>query len=201
MTTQLLEAPDWGGRLRRAGLWLLAGGLVAVSLVFSTATQDQFELPKQLLLRALSSLMLGLLLAGLLCGDPPAWRRTPLDLPVLAWSLWLLACTVHSISPAISWRGEYENFAGSLTQLNYSAVFFITVQWAGRKDGARTLARAVLAAATGAALYASAQALQRDLIQWSAKSIISDRFFGPLGNPNFLAGLMAMAIPLKLALA
>jgi hypothetical protein len=201
LTTQSLEAPAWGDRLRRAGLGLLALTLVAVALAFSTATQDQFELPKQLLLRALSSLLLGLLLAALLCERPFQWRRSPLDLPVLAWSLWLLVCTFHSVSPAVSWRGEYENFAGSLTQLNYSALFFITVQLAGRKDAARLLARAMLAAATGAALYAAAQALQRDLVQWSAKSIVADRFFGPLGNPNFLAGLMAMAIPLKLALA
>jgi O-antigen ligase len=172
-----------------------------VALVFSTSTQDQFELPKQLLLRAFSSLLLGLLLAALLSDGLPRWRRTPLDLPVLAWSLWLLVCTFHSVSFDISWRGEYENFAGCLTQLNYSALFFVTVQLAGRKDAARFLARAVLAAATGAALYASAQTLQRDFVQWSAKSIVSDRFFGPLGNPNFLAGLMAMAIPLKLALA
>jgi O-antigen ligase len=201
LTTQSSEAPAWGERLRLAGLWLLALSLVAVALVFSTMTQDQFELPKQLLLRGLSSALLGLLLAALLCGRPARWRRTPLDLPVLAWSLWLLVCTFHSISPAVSWRGEYENFAGSLTQLNYSALFFITVQLAGRKDAARLLGRAMLGAATGAALYAAAQALQRDLVQWSAKSIVGDRFFGPLGNPNFLAGLMAMAIPLKLALA
>ena len=201
MTTQILEAPDWPARLRRAGLWLMAFTLVAVALGFSTATQDQFELPKQMLLRAFSSLMLALLLAALLCESPARWRRTPLDLPVLAWSLWLVATTVHSVSPGVSWRGEYENFSGSLTQLNYSALFFVTTQLAGRKDAARFLARAMLAAATGAALYAVAQTLQRDLIQWSQKSIISDRFFGPLGNPNFLAGLMAMAIPLKLALA
>lgn len=193
-------APNWGDRLQKAGLWSLMLGLVAVTMTFYTGTQDQFELPKQLMLRAVTSLTLGLSVAWLLTAKDVRWRRTPLDLPVLAWSLWLLVCTVHSVSPTISWRGEYENFAGSLTQLNYSLLFFLTVQLAAQRDAARQVAVAMLAAATGAALYAVAQSLQRDLVGWSAASVVSNRFFGPLGNPNFLAGLMAMAIALKLAL-
>jgi O-antigen ligase len=196
-----IPAPAAPARLQRAGLWALALGLVAVTLTFYTGTQDQFELPKQLMLRAVTSLALGLAAAWMLASPGLCWRRTPLDLPVLAWSLWLLVCTVHSVSPSVSWRGEYENFAGSLTQLNYTVAFFLAVQLAAQAGATRLLAKAMLAAATGAALYAAAQGLQRDLVAWSAGSVVSDRFFGPLGNPNFLAGLMAMAIPLKLALA
>jgi tetratricopeptide (TPR) repeat protein len=181
-------------------LWLLAAILFTLPLAYSTQTQDQFELPKQLLLRALSSLSLGTLLALLLADPGFRWRRSPLDWPVLAWSLWLIVTTVHSISPAVSWRGEYENFAGCLTQLNYSAVYFLVVQFAGRSERALLLARALLASSLGAGLYALMQALQRDLVAWSAASVVSDRFFGSLGNPNFLGGLMAMAIVLKLAL-
>jgi len=193
-------APDPAARLLKAGLGSLAFALLAVTLVFYTGTQDQFELPKQLTLRAASSLSLGLLLAWMLASGA-RWRHTPLDLPVLAWAAWLLIKTVFSVSPSVSWRGEYENFAGSLTQLDYCAAYFLAVQFSAQRGAARLLARSMLAAATGAALYASAQALQRDVIGWSAGSVVSDRFFGPLGNPNFLAGLMAMAIPLRLALA
>ena len=196
-----LPATDWPALLRRAGLGLLALLLLSVPVFFYTETQDQFELPKQLLLRALSSGLLGLFLAALLLEPGAKWRRTPLDLPVLLWSLWLGVKTISSVSPAVSWRGEYENFAGSLTQLNYSLLFFLAVQLAARLDQGRLLLRALLAAATGAAVYGLMQACQRDVIAWSAASVVSDRFFGPLGNPNFLGGLMAMAIVLKLALA
>ncbi|MGH7442925.1 MAG: O-antigen ligase family protein, partial [bacterium] len=105
------------------------------------------------------------------------------------------------VSPAISWRGEYENFAGSLTQLNYAALYFLTVQFADLPDKALVAVRALLAAALCAALYALMQALGRDYMPWSAASTVANRFFGTLGNPNFLGGLMAMAIPLKLGLA
>ncbi|HTB22911.1 MAG TPA: tetratricopeptide repeat protein [bacterium] len=190
----------WRRRLMLWGQWLLVAALLTLPLVFCTRTQDQFELPKQLLLRALSSLLLGGLLALALADKELRWRRTPLDWPVLAWSLWLIVDTVHSVSPAVSWRGEYENFAGSLTQLNYSALFFLTVQFIHRPDKAFTAAKALLAAALGSALYALMQALQRDWVGWSASTVVADRFFGSLGNPNFLGGLMAMAIPLKLAM-
>lgn len=190
-----------GPRLRQALFALLALTLFTVPLVFFTGTQDQFELPKLLLLRAFTSLMLGVALAALLAEGPGSWCRTPLDWPVLAWTLWQLAKTAHSVSTPLSWRGEYENFGGSLTQLNYSAVYFLAAQAGFRPGAARRLARTVLAGALGAALYALLQAQQRDFVQWSAASVVVDRFFGPLGNPNFLAGLMAMAIPLKLALA
>ncbi len=185
----------------RLGAWLLAAVLLAVPLVFSSLTEDQFELPKLLALRALTSLLLGALLASLLARPARGWRRGPLDLPVLAWCAWLLVGTLRSVSPALSWRGEYENFAGSLTQLNYAALYFLAVQFAPRLSEARTAARALLAAAMAAALYAVLQSLGRDFMGWSASTVVAQRFFGTLGNPNFLGALMAMAICLRLGLA
>ena len=73
-------------RWQRAALGLLAAILVTAPLFFFTETRDQFELPKQLLLRALSSLWLGLLLAWRLRVPGQGWRRGPLDWPVLAWA-------------------------------------------------------------------------------------------------------------------
>lgn len=191
----------WDARLARLGLWLTAFTLFALPLFFLIETQDQFELPKQMLLRACTSLMLGVFLASLLSQGGTPWRRTPLDWPVLAWAAWLLVTTLHSVSPAISWRGEYENFAGSLTQLDYVVVYFLCAQWAGDPAKARLLLRALMGGVVGAALYAILQSLQRDLVGWATASVVADRFFGPMGNPNFLGGLMAMALPLKLALA
>jgi hypothetical protein len=71
----ILTAPPWPPRLRRLGLWILAATLLALPLIFSTQTQDQFELPKQLLLRAATSLLLGCLLALALAQGSLRWRR------------------------------------------------------------------------------------------------------------------------------
>ena len=188
-------------RLEQACVGLLAAILIATPLFFYTETQDQFELPKLVLLRLLSSLLIGAALASRALSPRSSLRRTPLDWPLLAFSWWLMVKTLSSVSPALSWRGEYENFAGSLTQLNYSLLFFLSAQFVSTWARARVLAQALLAGALGAAAYGLLQACQRDFIQWAAESFVSNRFFGSLGNPNFLAGLVCMAIPLKLALA
>jgi hypothetical protein len=185
----------------RIGLVLLALIVATVPLFFYTLTQDQFELPKQVLLRVLSSLLLGSAAAYWALSPRAAWRRTPLDLPLLGYCAWLLFKTLFSVSSAISWRGEYENFAGSLTQLNYALLFWLAVQFASTWARARSLALAAMWAALATSLYALLQASQRDFINWASESFVSDRFFGTLGNPNFLAGLACMAIVLKLPLA
>jgi O-antigen ligase len=187
--------------LERICLALLALSVATVPLFFYTETQDQFELPKVVLMRILSSLLLGATAAYWALKPRAARRRSPLDWPLLAFSLWLLVKTVHSVSPAISWRGEYENFAGSLTQLNYALLFWLGVQFADRWARARMLALAAVWTALATSVYALLQASQRDFIGWASESYISDRFFGTLGNPNFLAGLACMAIVLKIALA
>jgi tetratricopeptide (TPR) repeat protein len=201
MDTLTATAPAAPNRLDRLAQALLVLCLLGAVLFFYTGTKDQFELPKQLLLRGLSSLWLGLLLHRILTRPAEGWRRGPVDGPVLLWAAALLLGTFTSVAPWLSWRGEYENFAGSLTQLNYVALYFASVQFLREPEDARRILRALLAAALGAALYALLQALQRDFMGWAAASVVADRFFGPLGNPNFLGGLMAMAIPLRLALS
>jgi hypothetical protein len=196
-----LNPPGLRLRLEQACLGLLALVLILVPLFFYTLTQDQFELPKVILMRILSSLMLGVAAAWMALSPKAPWRRTALDWPLLGFSLWLGIKTLSSVSPALSWRGEYENFAGSLTQLNYSLLFWMATQFAGSWPRARFLALALLTGALGAAAYSVLQACQRDFIVWASQSYVSDRFFGPLGNPNFLAGLTCMAIPLKLCMA
>ncbi len=87
-------------RLEQACLAFLGLSLAFVPLFFCTYTQDQFELPKLILLRSLSSLCLGSALAWWALNPNAAWRRTPLDWPLLGFSLWLLVKTVHSVSPS-----------------------------------------------------------------------------------------------------
>ena len=93
-------------------------------------THDQFELPKQMVLRAATALMLALWLGRLALLKRWEWRRSSLDIPVLVWTAWQLFKCLPGQTPSvsISWRGEYENFNGGLTQLNYAALFFITTQ-------------------------------------------------------------------------
>jgi O-antigen ligase len=152
-------------------------------------------------MRLLSTGLLGLFMAHLALRQTWTWRRSPMDLSVLAWSLWLLVKTVHSVSTSISWRGEYENFAGSLTQLNYSLLFFFALQWVRDLRQAKVLLLCLEASALAAGVYAIFQALGLDFIAWAANTIVMDRYFSTLGNPNFLGALMIMALALVAARA
>jgi O-antigen ligase len=188
-------------KLERASVFVIGLALALLPLFFWVNTQDQFELPKLTLLRLLSVALVGLYAAQL--GLSPRWifRRTVMDLPLLAWSLWLVFKTLNSVSPAVSWRGEYENFAGSLTQLNYSLLFFATVQGVRNLNSARALLLTLEASALAAGTYAIFQALQLDFVSWASASVVIDRYFSSLGNPNFLGALMIMALALLAARA
>ncbi len=181
--------------LRKSVVVLLAATLVGLVLFFSVSTYDQFELPKLTLLRCATVLMLALWALRMALSPRWEWRRCPLDLPMLAWSAWLVFKTADSVSWSISWRGEYENFNGSLTQLNYSLLYFIAVQNVLRWDEVEKVLLALFYAASSAALYGLFQALGMDFITWSSASVIVDRYFASLGNPNFLGALMIMAMP------
>ena len=193
---QTSKSPLSAEKLERAGVFVLGLILVSLPLFFWINTHDQVELPKLMLLRLLSVGLIGIFVTGQALSASWAFRRTPLDLPVLLWSLWLAFKTLHSVSPAVSWRGEYENFAGSLTQLNYSLLFYLSVQMVRSLASARRLLIAFELSAVAVGMYAIFQALHLDFIAWASKG---NRFFSTMGNPNFLGALMAMALALVAA--
>jgi|GEM_PF-1204412 hypothetical protein len=191
-------AEAWAERLRLGVLILLAATLAGTILFFWVQTHDQFELPKQMVLRAATALMLALWLARLALLKRWEWRPSSLDIPVLLWAAWQLFKCLPGQTPswAISWRGEYENFNGGLTQLNYAALYFIATQHLRRWPEVARLQMGFLALAGITAMYGLLQSVGVDFIRWSASSVISDRYFSSLGNPNFLGALLIMALPL-----
>jgi len=192
------SAEAWAERLRLGVLALLAATLAGTILFFWVQTHDQFELPKQMVLRAATALMLALWLARLALLRRWEWRPSSLDLPVLLWAAWQAFKCLPGQTPswAISWRGEYENFNGGLTQLNYAALYFIATQHLRRWSEVARLQLGFLSLAGIAAVYGLLQSVGVDFIRWSASSVISDRYFSSLGNPNFLGALLIMALPL-----
>jgi O-antigen ligase len=192
------RAEQWAERLRITVLALLGATLAGTILFFWVQTHDQFELPKQMVLRAATALMLACWLGRLALLKRWEWRRSSLDIPVLIWAAWQLFKCLPGQTPStsISWRGEYENFNGGLAQLNYAVLFFIATQHLRRWSEVSRLQLGFLALAGATAIYGLMQSVGTDFIRWSAGSVITDRFFSSLGNPNFLGALLIMALPL-----
>jgi len=180
-------------------LALLSFTLAAVPLAFSTRTYEQFELPQTLLLRLLVPMMLALTLARFAMGRKWNWQRTPMDAPVLLWAGWLLFKTVLSVSPALSWSGEYENHDGAFVQLHYIVLFFLVTQNVRHWEEARRVIRAFVLGSVVASIYVLLQASGLDFLAWSVSFRRYGRFSGTLGNPLIAGSLAMLALPLGLA--
>jgi tetratricopeptide (TPR) repeat protein len=170
---------------------------LCIPLLFSTQTRDQFELPK---LIALAIGCVPLVIGRLFDGA----RRRPTLLEI-AFFIWVFVQAATSLPGwSIAWRtsliGEYENFGGLLTSLALAAWFYGLGRGLPRTDLQRISFFAVTAGFLSA-LYALAQSLGFDFVEWNPETYNASRVFAGLGNPNFLSAYLAMALPLHLSFA
>jgi tetratricopeptide (TPR) repeat protein len=182
--------------LRRGILALASLLLAAIPSTFSIQLYDQFELPQELLLRLIIPGMLALWLARLRGARAWVWQRTPLDIVLVLWAAWLLIKTALSVSPVLSWRGEYDNHDGTLTQLHYIALYFLLTQHLRHGKEARGMIRAAVLGGGVACIYILFQASGLDFLSWSVSFHGVGRFSGTLGNPLAAGTLAMMAAPL-----
>ena len=126
---------------RSATVGVLAVTIAAATLAFDTQLFNQFHLPQALVLRLLASCALALTTLWIATPGGGAWRRTPVDPVVMLFGGWLIVRTIGSISPIVSWSGDYGSADGTLLQLHLLALFFLTVQAARSHAERNGLAR------------------------------------------------------------
>lgn len=179
--------------------WLLLAVVVALPLYFNIMSFDQFEMPKLTLLRVISCVMAALWAVRIFENGKFDFTRTPLDLPMLGLAVMNIITTFTSFAPQLSFRGEYENFAGSLSNLNYIFLYFLAVNHINTPNRIKAFNYAILTGGFLITIYALAQFFGYDIIQWNEGSMIKGRYFASMGNPNFLGALLAMVIPVNIA--
>jgi len=164
-------------------------------LLFFTQTHDQFELPKLLLLSFTGIFILSLQILSL----PVTFPKNHLfSCLLLFFATQLLASLpFFTLSWTTSWLGDYENFSGVMTLLIYILWFWILSQTLTQNRINKVFFFLSLAAILSS-FYAIAQHFGFDFIQWNPDSVITSREFAALGNPNFLAAFLAMALPFSL---
>lgn len=197
------QAPSSGAA--QAGRGLLFATLLACPLLFSTTTLEAFEFPKVLLLRAvaLAFAVAGLVVLATRWTSLRPLRQEPVSWAVLALLAAAAASCVASVSPSTSWRGGHESFAGLLTLASYAVLFFALRGLCREAGHFRQLLPAVALAVAGSAGYALLQAAGLDPILWTRTQEFLGlwRAQGTLGNPTFLGGFLAVALPLVAWLA
>jgi putative inorganic carbon (hco3(-)) transporter len=189
-----------GQRIRRLQRGLVLVVVAVVPVVFTRSTLNAFSAPKALLawLIALVLLALGLVVAArtrrVTVGRPGVWAA------LAAFVLGLLAATATADIPGRALVGDHTRFAGLV---GYAAgiVLFATTAAVFRRDArdrpligdhpVAGLLRTLMLAGIVIAGYGAMQALYYEPLGWTVQR--DDlRVFATLGNPNFLAGWLAI---------
>jgi O-antigen ligase len=183
----------WAYRVAEAAV---LAAVVGIPLVNSPIFYRVYPVPKIALFRAMVAVVL--LAACVLVA-----RRRELgtdfgtvDLILSAFLVWMLVAALASRSPAASLVGVLPNPEGWLGFLGY-AVFF----WFASKSG-ETVVRRLLAGIAGASAVvgALAAAEMQGFYMPTWRGVYGARAVSTLGNPDAIAALAAIAIPLTLGL-
>jgi len=176
--------------------WLLRTGAFFLPLIVVWDSLDRFILPKLLAARVLVIAMAVLLLTrGVLTGRW-SWRRTPLDLALLAFVASTAVSSVFAVNHNIALFGVYLRYEGLLTILTYAAMFWLAVQLIPTRDDARTLGWSLLAGAYVVSLIAMLQTVTGRGIGPATSVAGYARAFGTFGSPVELGTFLAMLLPL-----
>jgi putative inorganic carbon (HCO3(-)) transporter len=179
--------------LDRVQRQLVCVGAFLLPLVVLWSTNDPIVLPKLLAARALIVLLAVLVLVRLLRGELKV-RRTPLDLPILAYVASAGLSTSFAANVNLAFFGSYGRLEGFVTIATYAALYWLTVQSVSSPLEGRAVFRALLAGAFVVSVIAVLQAVGGALAAGPTSSVA--RAAATFGNANALAAYLAMTLPL-----
>ena len=171
--------------------WFLRIGLFLLPLAFWWDTYDRFVLPKILIARLLVLGLLVLYVARTVTSRTLVVKRTPIDLPWLAFVASAIVSTLFAENQNVAVFGIYSRYDGMVTILTYAALFWLSVQALNGPDDARSLLRVLLASGYVVAWIAILQCVT-DSLRLGAFTAA----FGTLGQKNVLGAFLVMVCPL-----
>ncbi len=194
-------------RLQVASVGTLCALFVAVPVVFDPTTADVFNLTKFTIVVCGALVLAGLLaLQYLHYGRGLLWRNG-LHWPVLALLAWTGISTIASTNLEQSILGFYKSYDGLLTHLALAFAFFSIVHFF-TINRVKTLLSIIYFGGGGLViLYGLLQLHDRtfeaeawDWVPWGASGFRDSAIWSALGNPNHLAGFLAMLLPIGFVL-
>ena len=176
-------------RLASTHAWTLRVGAFALPLAYSPFTYDSFVLPKLLLARLLVVVLLVLVFARVMATGSLAVKRTPLDIPLVAFLASAALSSLFAENLNVALFGTYGRYDGLFTLLTFAALFWLSVQGIADQAEARVLLRVLLASGYAVAGVAIVQSIHDSVQQGYVAPA-----FGTLGNPNVLGAFLALVI-------
>ena len=194
------------GGLRAGRAGLVVALAVFMPVVFDPHTGDVFNLPKYTL-----AVIGALVLAGLWLVDAVQHREAPHWRHGLQWVLaavlvWAAVSSFAGMDTHVSLLGDYGSYDGLYAALAFAAVTMATAEAFSAGDVRKVLGALGFAGASVVTIYAVIQLHDTefsgprwDFIHWNAKSTVGN-IFSTFGNPNHLAGYLAVVLPIALVL-
>ena len=178
--------------------WILAVAAFVIPLSFSPSLVDEFVLPKLLLARLLVMVLALVLVAGWMRLGAVAWKRTALDLPLLAFLASAAVSTVFAVNINLAIFGTYDRWEGLLTIATYALLFWLAVQLIAGDADADWIIWSLLFSGYVVAVVAVLQA---------GFGVLGGGFFrstyiradATMAHPDFLGIFLAMLLPIALA--
>jgi O-antigen ligase/tetratricopeptide (TPR) repeat protein len=181
-------------------LFSLMALLLVVPLVFFTFTHDVFELNKLTAFRIFSLIAFLAFITKVMLVGGFKLRPSPLWGPVLLIGVSSLLSTIWTNNKVTSIFGVYEDFEGIFTIANYLLLWFLVHHYVRTFQDIKKFLGMIVLAGVLAGGYGVAQNFGIDFIMWNPNTYSASRLFGSLGNPNFLAAYVLMALPIALML-
>jgi O-antigen ligase len=170
--------------------WALRVATFILPLTYCWFTYDSYVLPKLLVARLLVLTLAGLYLARAALTGRLMVKRTPLDLPLIAFIASALLSAVVGVNANVGIFGTYARYDGALTLVTYAALFWLTTQSIADAREARTLIRILVASGFAVGVVA--------IIQWTGDVLAGSQVakaYGTMGNANVLGVFLVLLGP------
>ncbi|MBO0728080.1 MAG: O-antigen ligase family protein, partial [Acidimicrobiaceae bacterium] len=187
--------------MRVGSRWTLRAGAFVLPLAVSPGTLDGVVLPKLAVAQLAAFALLGVWLWHWVVAGRSAARRTPLDLPLLAWGASAVLSTIFATNRNVAVFGTYFRYQGLVTILTCAALLWLAVQTLDTREEVRGVLRSLMAAAYIVALISVIQSLAATAA--SSRSGVETAFTfggwvrasGTFGNADYLGIFLAMVLP------
>ena len=194
-TTQAQPEPTVGAL--PVARWILAIAVFVIPLSFSPSLVDEFVLPKLLLARLLVMVLAVVLVVGWMRKGTITWKRTALDLPLLAFIASAAISTVFAVNSNLAIFGTYDRWEGLLTIATYALLFWFAVQLMAGADDAEWITWSLLFSGYVIAAIAVLQAGFGVLGGGYFRSTYI-RADATMAHPDFLGIFLAMLLPIAI---
>lgn len=167
-------------------------------LLVSTKNSELFELPKMYFVYMLTIIIVCLHLLNYIYFQHPLTRPSPLNFTLLLFFLSQFFAFIFSIDHYVSFFGYYGRFNGGILSLISYLFLFLILNSYLTSDLKFKLIYTSLISGCLVSFYAITQHFGIDKNLWVQD--VQSRVFSTLGQPNWLAGYLAILLPLALFL-